>query len=121
MISKLSGPSLAVFVKSVILAQLSNVPVSTYSDLQMGLMVREDLVDALGKLHAPVALEDEDQQVVPLKRRRTTDEGTRRAQMKAITQQVLTVVECRMTWSRVEETLVKGTSLIKALKGDGGL
>ena len=114
--SKLIGPSLAVHVKRVILAQLSNVPVSTYSDLQMGLMVREDLVEALGKLHT--AAPQEETHVLPLKRRRTTDEGTRRDRMKAITQQVLTVVQCRMTWSRFEETLVGGASLLKALKGE---
>ena len=61
--SKLIGPSLVVHVKRAILAQLSDGPVSTYSDLQMGLMVREDLVEALGKLHTPTAFEDE--QVVP--------------------------------------------------------
>ena len=114
--SNLIGPSLATHVKRVILAQLSHVPVSTYSDLQMGLMVREDLVEALGKLHTPGDLEGE--QDTPLKRRRTTDEGTKRDRMRAKTQQVLTVVECRMTWSRVEETLVRGTSLLKALKGE---
>ena len=38
--------------------------------------------------------------------------------MKAMTQQVITVVQCRMTWSRLEETLVSGASLLKALKGE---
>ena len=38
--------------------------------------------------------------------------------MKSITQQVLTVVDCRMTWGRVEETLVQGASLVKALAGE---
>ena len=65
-----------------------------------------------------MGFEDEEQQMVPLKKTRTTDEGTRRARMRANTQQVLIVVACRMTWSRVEETLVSGTSLLKALKGE---
>ena len=115
--AKLVGTSLAAHLKRVTLAQISNVQVRLHSDLQMGLMVREDLVNALRELHAPQDIAEE-QQGKPLKKRRTHDEGTRRAQMRALTQQVLTVVRCRMTWSRVEQTLVEGTSLLKALKGE---
>ena len=105
-------------MKRVLLSDLSEVPVRTYTDLQIGLSVREDLVATLAQLHTPEDPHADDDDTTPLKKKRKRDEDTRRAQMSALTRQLLVVIESRMTFHRLEDTLVAGASLAQILRGE---
>jgi hypothetical protein len=106
---KLVGSALAAQVKRLILAEIAEVPVNLFSEPDLALKVRQDLIESLDHqlCGSSEILEDER----PTKRSRTTKaiEET----MKGKTEQVLFMLQNRVTCSRLQDTIASAYDLIQ--------
>ena len=110
---KLVGPALAKQVNRLILAEIAGAPVALFSEAELALKVRQDLVDTLEqKLKA----EEDEEEVVerPLKMSRTSD--AMKESMANKTKQVLYMLNNRVTQMRMKDTVVGAGELLQDLR-----
>jgi len=119
-VAKLVGPALATQVSRLVLAQISEVPVTLMSDKDLHAAIKQDLMNSLAAQHCPP--EEEDLNASPSKRRRMNNKQTQgwKENMAAKTDQVLWMVRNRVATTRVAQTITEGSSMVsKILKRSG--
>ena len=107
---KLVGPALGAQTNRLVLAQIAELPVNLFPEPELGLKVRQELVDALALQAAP---EDEEHES-PQKKRRTR--CAKETTMAAKTRQVLYMVENMVPVSRVHGTVTAASELLQRLQ-----
>ena len=102
--SKLIGPALAAHVNRRILSDIAEVPVEMMSQELLDLQIRQNLVDMLAERHCEPDLED-----------RPTKRCKRQDKLSANTEQVLFILQHRVTWRRANATIKGALELAEKL------
>ena len=110
---KLVGPTMAAQANRLVLAEIADVPVQLYSDEELAIKVRQDLIASLEQQHCSPELEEPDESRPAKKFRR--DAQSLEEHMKTKTEQVLFMLENRLASSRVNATIESAGDLIQRL------
>jgi hypothetical protein len=110
---KLVGPALAAHANRLILAKIADVPVQQYSDEEVQVKVRQDLIASLELQHCGPEL-DETEDSRPAKKLRRDLESVE-GHMKTKTEQVKFMLQNRLASSRVNATVESAGDLIQML------
>ena len=116
--SKMVGPALAAQVNRMILAEIADVPVKLYSESELNLKVKRDLVRSLEQVECPPKPEEALQEAPAKKRKR--DALSRTSFLADKTRQMLFMVKNRVASSRMQETVKGASELISNLQETSG-
>ena len=111
--SKLVGPALAAQIKRQILQEISEMPVGLFAEADLGLQVRQDLVNTLS---SQVEETDLAADAEPAKKRSRTSIAID-ATMTNKTKQVLYMLQNRMVTMRVHDSVKGAGELLQGLSG----
>ena len=111
--SKLVGPALAAHASRLILSDISEVPVNLLPEADLALQVRQDLISSLENQMCPEEFEDVER---PTKFRRSESAVDESMRMK--TNQVLYMLENRVTSRRCTSTVAGACELLQSLAPD---
>ena len=109
------GLALATQVSRLVLAEISEVPVTLMSDRDLHAAIKQDLVNSLAAKHCPP--EELDLNASPSKRRRMNDKQTQgwKESIAAKTDHVFWMVRNRVATKRVAQTITEGSSVVSKL------
>ena len=114
--AKLVGPALAAQMNRLILAEIADVPVKSFTEASLNLKVRQDLVTSLEHQHCgPEGDESEDMR--PRKKLRR-DASSLATNQKGKTAQVVFMIENRVAATRVNATLDGAHNLMKNMSSE---
>jgi hypothetical protein len=102
--SKLVGPAVAAQADRMILAEIAEVPVKLFSEQEVNLGIRRDLIASLEQQHCGCEVEEDITENKPCKKLRK-DTSSKQDMLGSLTKQVLWMLENRVAVSRVSDTV----------------
>jgi hypothetical protein len=114
MCSKLVGPALAAQANRMIIAEIAEVPVKLFSEQEVNLGIRRDLIASLEQQHCGCDVEEDITENRPCKKLRKYT-SSKQEMLGSLTKQVLWMLENRVAVSRVSDTVCSAAQLVQTL------
>ena len=115
--SKFVGSSLSLQLSRKILAEVAELPVPLVPEKELHQQLKQEMVDRLARLHAPVECEES----LEPNRKRSRTMDSRNEMLMDKTKQVLFMLQNRVAINRVHQTLMGALSLMKDLTSEAAL